>query len=71
MPIWSEHVQDPALASNLTRRVDFAKFMVHSLTADDVLRQAPAICGCQTPSGIIQIHFFEIFSFAKFETAHI
>ncbi len=28
LPVWSRHVGDPALASNLTRRVDFALFMV-------------------------------------------
>jgi len=28
LPVWSRHVGDPILASNLTRRVDFALFMV-------------------------------------------
>ena len=28
LPVWSRHVGDPSLASNLTRRVDFALFMV-------------------------------------------
>jgi hypothetical protein len=32
LPVWSRHVGDPILQSNLTRRVDFALFMVDSLT---------------------------------------
>jgi hypothetical protein len=28
LPVWSRHVGDPILKSNLTRRVDFALFMV-------------------------------------------
>merc|ERR1719192_2866344 len=28
LPVWSDHVQDPILASNITRRIDFALFMV-------------------------------------------
>jgi hypothetical protein len=30
-PVWSRHVGDPMLASNLTRRIDFALFMVDAL----------------------------------------
>jgi hypothetical protein len=40
------------LASNLTRRVDFALFMVNALEEDDLIHEAPAIVGCQTPSAI-------------------
>ena len=43
LPLWREHVGDPALASNRTRRVDFALFMVEALTDDRLVRVAPAI----------------------------
>jgi uncharacterized protein YbjT (DUF2867 family) len=52
LPVWSRHVGDPILASNLTRRVDFALFMVDALTNDELVRQAPAIVGCRTPSAL-------------------
>ncbi|WP_420111706.1 NAD(P)-dependent oxidoreductase [Pseudactinotalea sp.] len=45
LPVWREHVGDPALASNLTRRVDFALFMLEALTDDELVQQAPAIVG--------------------------
>lgn len=41
---------DPILKSNLTRRVDFALFMVAALENDNLLHEAPAIVGCLTPS---------------------
>jgi NAD(P)-dependent dehydrogenase (short-subunit alcohol dehydrogenase family) len=50
LPVWSRHVGDPILASNLTRRVDFALFMVHALENDDLIHEAPAIVGRTTPS---------------------
>lgn len=50
LPLWSRHVGDPVLASNRTRRVDFAFFMVHALTDDGLVREAPAIVGAQTES---------------------
>ena len=50
-PVWSRHVGDPILESNLTRRVDFALFMVDALVNDELVREAPAIVGRQTPSG--------------------
>ncbi len=50
LPVWSRHVGDPVLESNLTRRIDFALFMVHALTDDTLIREAPAIVGCTTPS---------------------
>jgi hypothetical protein len=31
LPVWSRHVGDPILASNMTRRVDYALFMVEAL----------------------------------------
>ena len=43
LPAWSAHVGDPLLASNRTRRTDFALFMLHALTDDRLLRKAPAI----------------------------
>jgi len=52
LPVWSRHVGDPVLASNLTRRVDFALFMVAALENDDLVHEAPAIVGCRTPSAL-------------------
>ena len=52
LPVWSHHVGDPILASNRTRRVDFALFMVEALTDDTLVHEAPAIVGCRTPSAL-------------------
>lgn len=52
LPVWSEHVGDPILASNLTRRVDFALFMVEALENDELVQEAPAIVGRETPSAL-------------------
>jgi len=52
LPVWSRHVGDPILESNLTRRVDFALFMVEALVNDELIHEAPAIVGCQTPSAL-------------------
>ena len=52
LPVWSQHVGDAILDSNLTRRVDFALFMVDALNNDDLVHQAPAIVGAQTPSAL-------------------
>ncbi len=52
LPVWSRHVGDPILKSNLTRRVDFALFMVEALTNDELIHEAPAIVGCRTPSAL-------------------
>ncbi|MFI6856329.1 NAD(P)-dependent oxidoreductase [Streptomyces sp. NPDC050416] len=52
LPVWSRHVGDPVLAGNLTRRVDFALFMVAALTDDTLVQEAPAIVGCRTPSAL-------------------
>jgi NAD(P)-dependent dehydrogenase (short-subunit alcohol dehydrogenase family) len=54
LPVWSRHVGDPILESNLTRRVDFALFMVEALTNDELIHEAPAIVGRQTPSALAQ-----------------
>ena len=50
LPVWSRHVGDPVLKSNLTRRVDFALFMVEALENDELVHEAPAIVGRETPS---------------------
>ena len=52
LPVWSRHVGDPILESNLTRRVDFALFMVAALENDELVHEAPAIVGRQTPSAL-------------------
>jgi NAD(P)-dependent dehydrogenase (short-subunit alcohol dehydrogenase family) len=52
LPVWSRHIGDPILESNITRRVDFALFMVAALENDELIREAPAIVGCQTPSAL-------------------
>jgi uncharacterized protein YbjT (DUF2867 family) len=52
LPVWSRHVGDPILQSNITRRVDFALFMVEALNNDELIHEAPAIVGCQTPSAL-------------------
>ena len=52
LPVWSRHVGDPILASNLTRRVDYALFMVQALKNDALIHEAPAIVGCRTPSAL-------------------
>ncbi len=52
LPVWSRHVGDPILESNLTRRVDFALFMVEALENDELVQEAPAIVGRLTPSAL-------------------
>lgn len=52
LPVWSRHVGDAILESNITRRVDFALFMVEALENDELIHEAPAIVGCQTPSAL-------------------
>ena len=52
LPVWSRHVGDPILESNITRRVDFALFMVEALENDDLVHEAPAIVSCQSPSAL-------------------
>ena len=52
LPVWSRHVGDPILESNITRRVDFALFMVEAIENDKLIQEAPAIVGCNTPSAI-------------------
>lgn len=52
LPLWSPHVGDPVLESNLTRRVDFALFMVEALADDALVHEAPAIVGRLAPSAL-------------------
>jgi NAD(P)H-binding len=52
LPVWSHHVGDPILQSNMTRRVDYALFMVEALQNDALIHEAPAIVGCRTPSAL-------------------
>ncbi|MBC8507050.1 MAG: NAD(P)H-binding protein [Chloroflexi bacterium] len=52
LPVWSEHVGAPILESNMTRRIDFALFMVAALENNDLVHEAPAIVGCQSPSAL-------------------
>ncbi|MEV0947596.1 NAD(P)H-binding protein [Rhodococcus sp. NPDC049939] len=52
LPVWSRHVGDPVLASDLTRRVDFAMFMVEALRDDTLIQEAPAIVGRLAPSAL-------------------
>lgn len=52
LPVWSEHVGDPILASNRTRRIDFALFMVEAITNYKLIQKAPAIVSCKSESAI-------------------
>jgi NAD(P)-dependent dehydrogenase (short-subunit alcohol dehydrogenase family) len=52
LPVWSRHVGDPILRSGITRRVDFALFMVQALENDDLVHEAPAIVSSQSPSAL-------------------
>lgn len=50
LPVWAEHVGDPILASDRTRRIDFAKFMVAALDDERLVQKAPAIVSCAADS---------------------
>jgi len=52
LPVWSQHVGDPILKSNRTRRIDFALFMVAALENDALVQEVPAIVGCRTASAL-------------------
>ncbi|MFD0560039.1 putative NAD(P)-binding protein [Stackebrandtia endophytica] len=52
LPVWAEHVGDPILASNRTRRIDYARFMVEAVDNDTLIHRAPAIVGRLTPSAL-------------------
>src|SRR4030081_242310 len=55
LPVWTRHVGDPILESNMTRRVDFALFMVAALEDDELVHEAPAIVGCKTSSALAHV----------------
>jgi hypothetical protein len=52
LPVWSRHVGDAILASNRTRRIDFALFMIAALENDELIQEAPAIVGRTTQSAM-------------------
>jgi hypothetical protein len=52
LPVWSRHVGDPILKSNIVCRVDFALFMVEALENDELVHEAPAIVSCRSPSAL-------------------
>ena len=52
LPVWSRHVGDDILASNMTRRTDFGLFMVEALGNGDLVREAPAIVSRRSPSAL-------------------
>ena len=52
LPVWRRRVGDPVLKSNITRRVDFALFMVEALTNDELVHEAPAIVSRSSPSAL-------------------
>ena len=52
LPVWSRHVGDPILESNITRRVDFALFMVAAVENDELIHEAPAVVSRQSPSAL-------------------
>lgn len=52
LPVWSRHVGDPILASNITRRIDFALFMVEALANDELIHEAPAIVSRMSESAL-------------------
>jgi NAD(P)-dependent dehydrogenase (short-subunit alcohol dehydrogenase family) len=52
LPVWDRHVGAPILKSNITRRIDFALFMVAALENDNLVHEAPAIVSCKSPSAL-------------------
>ena len=56
LPMWSRHVGDPVLASNRTRRTDFALFMVEALANDELIHETPAIVSRLAPSAQSHAH---------------
>ena len=52
LPKWSQHIGDPILKSNITRRIDFALFMTVALENESLIHQAPAIVGRESPSAL-------------------
>lgn len=54
LPVSSLHLGDPLLASNRTRRIDFAQFMIHALEDNALVREDPAIVSRMAPSAQLQ-----------------
>ncbi|KAA3615779.1 MAG: NAD-dependent epimerase/dehydratase family protein [Calditrichaeota bacterium] len=52
LPMWSRHIGDPILKSDITRRIDFALFMVSALENDTLIHEAPAIVSCKAHSAL-------------------
>lgn len=52
LPVWSKYVDDPKLKSNITRRIDFALFMVHAIENDNLINEAPAIVSSKSESAM-------------------
>jgi NAD(P)-dependent dehydrogenase (short-subunit alcohol dehydrogenase family) len=52
LPVWSRHVGDAILESDMTRRVDFAMFMVEALEDDALVHEAPAIVSRKSASAL-------------------
>src|SRR3954462_14562680 len=52
LPVWSRHVGDSILASNITRRTDFGLFMTDALQNEGLVHEAPAIVSRQSPSAL-------------------
>lgn len=52
LPVWSRHVGDDLLESNMTRRTDFALFMTDALRDDSLVREAPAIVSRKSASAL-------------------
>jgi uncharacterized protein YbjT (DUF2867 family) len=52
LPVWSRHVGDRVLQSNITRRIDFGLFMAEALRNDGLVQEAPAIVSRQSPSAL-------------------
>ena len=52
LPVWSRHVGDSILESNITRRIDFGLFMTDALQNEGLVHEAPAIVSRQSPSAL-------------------
>lgn len=52
LPVWSRHVGDSVLASNITRRIDFGLFMTGALQDNSLVHEAPAIVSRRSPSAL-------------------
>ena len=50
--MWSRHVGDSVLESNITRRTDFGLLMTDALQNEGLVHEAPAIVSRQSPSAL-------------------